>query len=62
MSALIPGLTGGIYGKKNKYVAVFRFCDILILFGTLSMSFRMCGLALLANEVRILIFDRMTEN
>ena len=47
MSALIPGLTGGIYGEKNKYVAVFRFCDILIFFGTLSMSFRMCGLGLL---------------
>ena len=47
MSALIPGLTGGIYGKKNKYVAVFRFCDILIFWGTLSMSFRMCGLALI---------------
>ena len=48
MSALVPGLTGGINGKKNKYVAVFRFCDILIIFlGTLSMSFRMCGLALI---------------
>ena len=47
MSALVPGLTGGINEKKNKYVAVFRFCDILILFGTLSMSFRMCGLALM---------------
>ena len=52
MSALIPGLTGGIYGKKNKYVAVFRFCDILIFFGTLSMSFRMCGLALIRPRAR----------
>ena len=47
MSPLIPGLTGGIYREKNKYVAVFRFCDILIFFGTLSMSFRMCGLGLI---------------
>ena len=29
MPALIPGLTSGIYGGKNKYVAIFRFCDIL---------------------------------
>ena len=29
MPALIPGLTSGINGEKNKYVAIFRFCDIL---------------------------------
>ena len=29
MSALIPGLTSGINGGENKYVAIFRFCDIL---------------------------------
>ena len=29
MPALILGLTSGIYGGKNKYVAIFRFCDIL---------------------------------
>ena len=29
MSALIPGLTSGINGGKNKYVAIFGFCDIL---------------------------------
>ena len=57
MSALIPGLTGGIYGKKNKYVAVFRFCDILILFGTISMSFRMCGLGLLVHRTRLKFKD-----
>ena len=59
MSLLIPGLTGGIYGKKNKYVAVFRFCDILIIFlGTLSMSFRMCGLALLVEFFLLQDFSR----
>ena len=60
MSALIPGLTGGIYGKKNKYVAVFRFCDILIFFGTLSMSFRMCGLALLESSCTYIYFGVTT--
>jgi len=52
MSPLIVGITGGIYGKKNKYVPIFRFCDILICFGTLSMSFRMCRLALLWRVLR----------
>ena len=45
-----PGITGGIYGGKNKYVPIFRFCDILICFGTLSMSFRMCRLALIRTK------------
>ena len=29
MPALIAGLTSGINGEKNKYVAIFGFCDIL---------------------------------
>ena len=55
MSPLIVGITGGIYGGENKYVPIFRFCDILICFGTLSMSFRMCGLALIYHSVLIKI-------
>jgi hypothetical protein len=42
-----PGNNGWDLRGKNKYVPIFRFCDILICFGTLSMSFRMCRLALL---------------